>query len=102
MNAVLVAVLLAAAPAPRVIQLSVTSKGFEPATVTAKKGEKLRLVVTRKTDRTCAKEVHIKDAGIVKELPLNVPVEIELTPAKAGQLRYACSMDMVAGVLLIE
>ncbi|HEY5678132.1 MAG TPA: cupredoxin domain-containing protein [Myxococcales bacterium] len=102
MNAIVAALLLAAAPAPRVIQLSVTDNGFEPQTVTAKKGEKLRLVVTRKTEHTCAKEVHIKDAGIARKLPLNVPVEIDLTPARAGQLRYACSMDMVAGALLIE
>ena len=101
MKAILLAFLLAA-PAPRVVQLSVTDNGFEPQKVTARKGEPLRLVITRKTDRTCAKEVVIKDAGVSRKLPLNVPVEIDLTPARAGQLRYACSMDMVAGVLLVE
>ena len=101
MNAVLVGILLAVAPA-RTIQLTVTDNGFEPQKVAAKKGEPIKLVITRKTDHTCAKEIVIKDAGINKKLPLNVPVEVELTPAKSGQIRYACSMDMLAGVLIVE
>ena len=101
MNAILLGLLLAATPATS-IQISVTDNGFEPQTVTAKKGQPIKLVITRKTEHTCAKEVVIKDAGISKKLPLNVPVEIALTPAKSGQLRYACGMDMISGVLLIE
>jgi plastocyanin domain-containing protein len=96
------ALLSAAAPAPRIVQLSVTEKGFEPSTVTVKKGEPLRLVVTRKTGRTCATDIVIKDANLTRKLPLNQPVEIELTPSKTGQLRYACAMDMLAGVLVVE
>ncbi len=103
MIAMLIGVLLSlAATSPRVVQLAVTERGFEPASLQAKKGEPLRLVVTRKTTRTCATELVIKDAGINRKLPLNQPVEIEFTPAKSGKLRYACGMDMLAGVLLIE
>ena len=101
MNASLFGLLLATAPA-KTIEVSVTDNGFEPQRITAKKGQPLRLVITRKTDHTCAKEVQIKDAGISKKLPLNVPVEIELTPGKSGQLRYACGMDMISGLLVIE
>ena len=101
MNAILFGLLLATAPA-KTIEVSVTDNGFEPQRITAKKGQPLRLVITRKTDHTCAKEVQIKDAGISKKLPLNVPVEIELTPGKSGQLRYACGMDMISGLLVIE
>jgi len=102
MKAILIGILLATTPTARTVQLSVTDNGFEPQTVKAKKGQPLRLVVTRKTDHTCAKEVVIKDAGISKKLPLNQPVDIEFTPTKTGQLRYACGMDMISGVLLIE
>jgi plastocyanin domain-containing protein len=59
-------------------------------------------VVTRKTDRTCAKEIVIKDFGINKPLPLNQPVEITFTPTKAGSFRYACGMDMITGVITVE
>jgi len=95
----------AAGPAPKReqrIAIAVTSKGFEPASVRVKAGHPVRLVVTRKTDRTCATDIVIKDLGIRKPLPLNEPVEVRFTPRKAGALRYACAMDMIAGSLIVE
>lgn len=82
--------------------MTVTSSGFEPAEIKTKKGEPLRLVITRKTEKTCATEVVIKDLGVNKPLPLNEPVTVELTPKKDGELRYACGMDMIAGVIVVE
>ncbi len=85
-----------------VVALEVTSAGFVPAQITAKANRPIKLVVTRKTDRTCAKEIVIKDLGINKPLPLNQPVEIVFTPKKQGKLRYACGMDMISGVIVVE
>ena len=62
-------------------------------------GEPLKLVVTRTTDETCAKEIVLQDYGINQELPLNKAVTIALTPTKSGELKYACGMGMVSGVL---
>jgi plastocyanin domain-containing protein len=87
---------------PREIQVTVTSNGFEPADIKTKKGEPLRLVITRKTEKTCATEVVIKELGINKKLPLNEAVAVDLKPTKDGELRYACSMDMIAGVIHVE
>ena len=87
---------------PREVQVVVTSNGFEPAEIKTKKGEPLRLVITRKTEKTCATEVVIKDLGINMKLPLNEAVAIDLTPKKDGQLRYACGMDMISGVIVVE
>ncbi len=84
------------------IEISVTGDGFVPANIKVKKGQVVRLVVTRKTDRTCATEIVIRDQGINQKLPLNQPVTIEFTPSKSGQLRYACGMDMVSGVIVVE
>jgi plastocyanin domain-containing protein len=82
--------------------MEVTGEGFVPALVKVKAGQPVKLVVTRKTDRTCATEIVIKEFGINKPLPLNQPVEITFTPIKAGKLRYACAMDMIAGVIIVE
>jgi plastocyanin domain-containing protein len=57
--------------------------------------------VTRKTDSTCAKELVIKDYGIQRPLPLDRAVTVELTPATSGEIRYACGLDHVAGVLFV-
>jgi plastocyanin domain-containing protein len=108
MTALIISALLALGPGTaktekgRTVELSVTDKGFEPDSITVKKGEPLHLVVTRKTDQTCATSIDIKDAGIRKDLPLNKAVAIDFTPEKAGQIRYACGMGMLAGVLLVE
>jgi len=102
MNAILFAILLAAAPSARTIELAVTSKGFEPEKIEVKKGDPVHLVVTRKTDMTCATEIVIKDLGIKKELPLNKAVAIDFTPQKSGELRYVCGMDMIGGTLLVQ
>jgi plastocyanin domain-containing protein len=88
--------------AVQVVQLSVTSEGFVPSQVAVKAGKLVRLVVTRKTDRTCATEIVMKDFGVKQALPLDKPVTVEVTPKKAGDYRYACGMDMIAGVLKVE
>lgn len=86
----------------QVITMEVTGDGFVPAQVKVKSKQKVRLVVTRKTDRTCAKEIVIKDFKINQPLPLNQPTEIQFMPDKPGAYRYACGMDMIAGVLIVE
>jgi plastocyanin domain-containing protein len=86
----------------QVVPIEVTSAGFVPAQIKTKAMQPIKLVVTRTTDRTCVKKIVIKDFGIDKPLPLNQSVEIRLTPSKPGQVRYACGMNMVAGVITVE
>jgi plastocyanin domain-containing protein len=88
--------------AARRVEITVTDKGFEPDRVAVKKGEALELVVTRKTDDTCAKKIAIPGAKVKAALPLNEAVTLKLTPAKVGELKYICGMDMVSGVLVVE
>jgi plastocyanin domain-containing protein len=85
----------------RTVEMQVTEDGFVPAKIKANKGEKLRLVITRKTDRTCAKEIVIKEAGINTKLPLEKTVTVDVTPKKSGELKYACGMDMITGVIFV-
>jgi plastocyanin domain-containing protein len=92
----------AKAKASRIVEMAVTEDGFVPAEVKVKKGEPLQLVITRKTDRTCATEIVIKDYGIDLKLPLNKAVTVAFTPTKEGNVRYACGMDMISGVLVVE
>jgi plastocyanin domain-containing protein len=102
MKAILIAALLAAAPAARNVEMNVTRKGFEPSRIEVKKGEPLHLVVTRKTDATCAKELVIKDQKLRKDLPLDKPVAFDFTPDKDGEMTYACGMGMVSGTLIVQ
>jgi plastocyanin domain-containing protein len=93
----------AKAPAPRTVAMKVTENGYEPSPLTLKKGEPVRLVITRTTDETCATELVMKDPDLNVELPLNKPVELTFTPTKSGQLKYGCAMgQMVSGVFIVE
>ncbi|HZH78359.1 MAG TPA: cupredoxin domain-containing protein [Archangium sp.] len=86
----------------RTVEVTVTSKGFEPANVKVKAGHPVRLVVTRKTEKTCATEIILDDLGINQPLPLDTPVTVEFTPSESGTLRYACAMDHIRGVVTIQ
>ena len=93
----------AAAPAGKTIEMSVTDKGFEPAVVKVKKGEPVTLVITRKTEKTCATEIVIDEEKISTKLPLNKAVTVSFTPKKAGDIKYGCAMGkMIGGVLKVE
>ena len=87
------------------LEIAVTEKGFEPDKVTVKKGEPVELVFTRKTDQTCIKEVVLDTGGtkkIQKALPLNKPVTIKTKFTKAGDLKYACNMNMFSGTVTVQ
>jgi plastocyanin domain-containing protein len=84
------------------VAVEVTQEGFVPKEIAAKAGQPITLVVTRKTDLTCAKQIVFADLGVEKDLPLDQAVEITVTPTKPGDLRFACSMDMVAGKLVVQ
>jgi plastocyanin domain-containing protein len=81
------------------VKITVTKNGYEPWRVQAWKGVPLTLVVTRTTDETCATEVVLPEYGIDRKLPLNQPVTITFTPARSGEVRYACAMNMFQGVI---
>lgn len=84
------------------VALTVTDKGFEPANVKVKAGHPVRLVITRKTEKTCATEIVLEDIGIHQPLPLDTPVTVEFTPSETGTLRYACAMNHIGGILTIQ
>ena len=82
--------------------ITISEKGFEPATIPAKKGDKIALVFTRTAEHTCATEVVFDDlGGLEAKLPLNQPVRISFTVPKSGDVWFGCGMQrMVRGKIL--
>ena len=97
-----------AAPKPRArppakeVAVAVTAEGFEPAEIRVGRGQPIRLVLTRKVERTCATEIVIKALKIEKPLPLETPVVLELAGQPPGELRFGCAMDMIVGKVIVE
>jgi plastocyanin domain-containing protein len=84
------------------VQVTVTRDGFQPAEIKVKAGDEVRLVITRKVERTCATEIVFKALKLEKKLPLETPVIVELGAPDPGELRFGCAMDMIAGKVIVE
>ena len=82
--------------------MAVTDMGFQPNAITIKKGQAAVLVMTRKTNQTCATEAIFAETGRKYDLPLNQPVRIDLTGVSPGKVHWACGMDMEHGTVTIE
>ena len=87
---------------PQEVKISVTRAGFEPATLVVKQGVPIVLVITRKTDQTCATQAVFPSIGKAVDLPLDRAVRVALPAQSAGRLSYACSMDMHHGELVVK
>ena len=88
-----------AASGPQEVELTVTDRGFEPARAEVARGKALTLVVTRKTDQTCAKEILIPALNERRALPLNQAVRINVPAGVADTLNYVCGMHMLGGTI---
>jgi plastocyanin domain-containing protein len=91
-----------AAGGPARFELTVTDAGFAPNSITVPAGKPVTLVVTRKTDQTCAKEIAFPEQGILKPLPLNVAIEIQLPASSRREITYKCGMDMLSGKVVVQ
>ncbi len=85
---------LAAGNKARTVKVEITEDGTQPATVEAKAGQPMKLVLTRKTDATCMKDVVMKEFGVDEKLPLDQPVAVTVTPEKPGTYVAKCGMGM--------
>jgi plastocyanin domain-containing protein len=85
------------------VTMEVTEAGYVPASFKVKKGTPVELLITRKTDATCAKEIVIDEPKVNAPLPLNTQVRVSFTPQKSGQLKFGCAMDkMISGTITVE
>ena len=85
----------------RVIQIAVTEQGFQPASITVKKGERVQLVIVRRTDATCAREIVIDEFLVWRRLPLNEPASETFTTGRVGEFPYRCPSGKVTGVIKV-
>jgi Cu+-exporting ATPase len=56
----------------------------------------------RTTDKTCGTEIVFPTLDIKRAVPLDQAVDIEFAPARPGELAFACGMNMLKGVVVVE
>lgn len=84
-----------------VVNITVDKGGFNPDRIYAKRGRPITLVFNRTEEKTCATEVVIASEHIHKDLPLNTSVPVVFMPSRAGDIHFACAMNMVAGTITV-
>jgi len=84
------------------IEITVDGAGYHPASVSARRGRRVTLVFTRTSNQGCGGVVVFPDRNIRRELPLNQPVAITITPRRTGSLRFTCGMGMYRGTIVVE
>src|SRR6266508_3428244 len=82
--------------------LTVDGEGFHPRSIAVAAGKPVTLVVTRTSDKTCAKEIVFPSLNETRSLPLNQPVQIRIPPQDKGALAFACGMDMYRGMIVAK
>jgi plastocyanin domain-containing protein len=82
--------------------VAVTDEGFVPDRIPARRGQPLILAITRKTDRTCAREIMFQGQDGKTALPLGKTVDVTYTPKTSGEIKFGCAMGMmISGVLAV-
>lgn len=82
--------------------IRVSASGFDPSTVEIERGKPVTLIFQRVSEEGCGTEVVFPDLKIRKDLPLNQRVPVTFTPVQAGELRFACGMDMLRGKVIVR
>lgn len=77
-----------------VVKVEATRDDFVPNRIEAKAGQPLKLIFTRTEKKTCMGTVVFPDLDIRKDLPLNEPVEITVTPEAGKPIVFHCPMGM--------
>jgi plastocyanin domain-containing protein len=89
-------------PKTQKARVEVDKMGFQPGSLTLKRGQPAEITFVRKTDQTCATEVVFADYGVRRDLPLNQAVIVRFTPTKAGDFSFTCGMNMHRGKLIVR
>ncbi|MBA3714159.1 MAG: cupredoxin domain-containing protein [Pyrinomonadaceae bacterium] len=83
------------------IKVTLSSKGYEPSRIEAKKGQPVKLAFYRADAENCGGEVVFPSQGIRKKLPVRQTVLVEVTPKETGELAFTCGMGMLRGALVV-
>ena len=86
----------------KTVRVNISKSGYSPATITVKKGQKIRLLLTRTDAQNCGGEIVFSSLNIKKNLPVGKTVAVEFTPTDSGEIGFTCGMGMMKGKILVQ
>jgi plastocyanin domain-containing protein len=85
----------------QLVEMHVTSRGFEPAVIKVKQGVPVRWVIKGDNITGCTNKIIIPSLNIEKPLKFGDNI-VTFTPQKTGDLPFSCWMGMVRGKFVVE
>lgn len=85
----------------RTLAVTVSDRGYEPASLEAHPKESIILAFTRVTEAECGRYVKVVGTDTQAELPLNETVKIPVQMPESGEVTFVCGMDMMRGVVKV-
>jgi len=85
----------------QIVRMDLTAQGYEPNTLTAVKGKKVKWIINVKQLSGCTSTIQMPDYNISKKLSKGENI-IEFTPNKTGEIDFSCGMQMVWGKFIIK
>lgn len=86
---------------PGFTKITVSENGYEPLSLRVRAGEKVSLAFYRADADNCGSELVIPKQSIKKTLPVGETILVEFTPTAAGEIAFACGMDMLKGKVVV-
>jgi len=85
----------------KTVRIDISEQGYAPASVSVRKGQTVRLVFYRADSYNCGDEVVFPALNIKRRIPVRQRVVVTLAPKRAGEISFACGMDMYRGKILV-
>jgi plastocyanin domain-containing protein len=85
----------------KTVRINISQQGYAPAFVRVQKGQTVRLIFYRADHNNCGEELIFPALNIKRDIPVKKPVVVTLTPGRAGEISFACGMDMYRGKILV-
>ncbi|WP_086711709.1 heavy metal translocating P-type ATPase [Streptomyces antimycoticus] len=76
--------------------------GYSPNVVRVRQGMPVELVFDRQESGECTSRVVFPDLRVSAGLPAHTRTTVRLRPQKAGSFGFACGMNMIHGILLVD
>ncbi|HEV7643503.1 MAG TPA: cupredoxin domain-containing protein [Pyrinomonadaceae bacterium] len=84
------------------IRVTVSKEGFTPKAIEVKAGQQVTLAFIRIDQENCGTEVEFPGLNLKKDLPLGKVVTIDIPAEKPGEFNFACGMNMLKGIVMVE
>jgi len=84
------------------IRVTVSKEGFTPKAIEIKAGHQATLAFIRIDQENCGTQVNFPGLNITKDLPLGKVVTVEIPAEHPGEFNFACGMNMLKGIVMVE